>query len=83
MCILYGSGIVPFRQLRRGQLDTLHVLSTRKVSSSSNSRFYPLYAIISILRLLFRNISRVIILTTKREQENENERRWNLGDYQV
>lgn len=45
------------------------------------THFYPLYAIISILRLLFRNISHVIILT-KREQENENERWRNLGDYQ-
>lgn len=70
---------MPFRQLRRGQLDTLHVLSTRKISSTS-SFFYPLYAIISILRLLFRNISRVIIFTTKREQENENERK-NFGVY--
>lgn len=54
----------------------------RGKSSSTNSCFYPLYAIISILRLLFRNISRFIILTTKREQENENERWRNLGDYQ-
>lgn len=71
---------MPFRQLRRGQLDTLHVLSTRK-SLLLPTHFYPLYAIISILRLLFRNISHVIILT-KREQENENERWRNLGDYQ-
>lgn len=55
-------------------------MSCQRGRSLLPAHFFILSAIISILRLLFRNISRVIIFTTKREQENENERK-NFGVY--